>query len=78
MKWVGFWLRCLTLSSVIALAFVWWYSIALNVVYRGHFWLSLRELNEAVAVGEGVLFLITAAYSIYWLARLLKEATAGG
>jgi hypothetical protein len=48
------------------------------VIYRGHIWFSARELNEAVALGEGVLFLVAAAYAIYWLAQIVKEVDEVG
>jgi hypothetical protein len=73
MKWVEFWLRCLTLAWLIGLAAAWLISLASNVVYKGRFWLSLKELNEVVAVGEGALFLIVATYSIYWLVQIVRE-----
>jgi hypothetical protein len=77
-KWVGFWLRCLALAWLIGLAVAWFVSLATNVVYRGHFWVSLREVNELVAGGESTIFLAVAAYSIFWLAQIVREARGFG
>jgi hypothetical protein len=73
-----FWLRCLTLAWLIGLAAAWLFSLASNVVYRGHFWVSLREVNELVAVGESIFFLAVAAYSIFWLAQIVREVRGFG
>ena len=68
-----FWLKTVTLACVIAFGLVWWYSLYVNLNYSGHFYVGMKELNEAIALGEGVLFLVAAVWAVVWLAQELKE-----
>jgi len=68
-----FWLKATALAEVIAWAVIWWYAIYLNLNYSGHFYVSMKELNETIALGEGVLFLVAAVWAVIWLAQELKE-----